>query len=261
MVLRRDHDRGRAADQPITGRRATADQLRALLAGAPPAFVAEALDNPALVPDHVVLLLRNRGATPGTLSKVARRPEWTRIYEIKRGLVAHPNTPAPISRMLVQHLYWRDLAALTGDALAHPVLRRRAEELLRIRLAELTVGERIALARIAPRGLVGGITELGDVRVVRSLLSNPRLAEPDVVRIAGSADTADAVLRALADHPRWGGRRSVLDALLGNPRTPVHAALRLVRRLPRQDLRRVRASSKIPRVVRLGAERRLGLTP
>lgn len=248
-------------DRAVAGRTASAAQLRALLAEAPPGFVVDALDNPDLVSDHVVLALRNRSAPAAAIRRIARRHDWLRAYEVKRALVAHPNAPPAVARTYVHHLYWRDLAEVAADLRLHPALRRRAEELLGVRLGELAVGERIALARRVVRGLVAPLAALGEPRVLAALLANPRLVEGDVAHMARGAETPGEVLREIAEHPRWGERLAVRRALLENPRTPVHAALRILDRLPRVDLRRVATHAAIPRVVRLGAARRLGLTP
>lgn len=260
--MERDGDDRRPEEAaPRGGRDDGARALALRLPDAPPPYLEAALDNPALVPDHVVALLRNRGATAAVLRRVARTPEWSRLYDVKRGLVSHPHTPTPVARTLVHHLYWRDLAEVAADLRLHPLLRRRAEELLRVRLSEMAQGERIALARRAVRGLIGSLCETGEPRVLRALLGNPRLVEGDAVRIARAAQTPGEVLRDLADDARWGVRLAVRLALLRNPRTPVHAGLRVLEKLSRQDLRRIHADPVVPEVVRLAAARRLGLTP
>jgi hypothetical protein len=50
-------------------------------------------------------------------------------------------------------------------------------------------------------------------------------------------------------------------ALLRNARTPVPVAFRLVGATPAPDLRRLVKDAKVPRIVRVGAERRLAGTP
>ena len=258
---RRDRARAAGSDSEVRGRTASARQLRALLADAPSGFLADALDNPKLVPDHVALLLRNRAASAQTLVKIARRTDWTRLYDVKRGLVTHPSTPPTVARLFVHHLFWRDLADAAADLRLHATVRRHAEDVLGVRLGQLTLGERVALARRAVRGLVSPLAEFGEPAVLCALLANPRLVEGNVVGIARSAETPGEVLDTLADDPHWGPRLAVRGALLRNPRTPIHAALRILDRLSHQDLRAVQSEPRIPRIVRLGAQRRLGLTP
>lgn len=239
------------------GASASVAELTARLATAPPSFLRGAVENPALDEGHLALLLRNRQASPDLLRDLARNRRWTRSYDVKRGLVLHPRTPAVVARTLLDHLYWRDLNAIAGDLKIHPTVRRRAEEILRVRLDELTVGERVALARRSSRGLIAALRERGEAAVLEALLGNPRLVEGDAVCIARAEGAPSEVLARVADHPVWGLRQAVRAALLRNPRTPVHASMRLLKNLPRQELRKVRRDPEVPRVVRVAAERSL----
>lgn len=239
------------------GARATDTVLTTHLAKAPPPFLEGALSNPDLQPSHLILLLRNRAAPAPLLSQLARKRQWTRLYEVKRGLVLHPNTPPTVARTLIQHLYWRDLSETAENLRLHPSVRRQAEELLKVRLAEMAIGERIALARRATRGVIASLAEDGEQKVLLALLENRKLVERDVVSVAGRESVPGDVLDALSRNPTWSVRPPVRMALLRNPRTPVHAAMRLLKGLPARELKRIRGDGKIPQIVRMGAERSL----
>jgi hypothetical protein len=240
------------------GRTASAEQLRRHLAGAPPAFLEGALQNPDLGQEELVFLLRNRQAPPRLLLAIGRDPRWTRSYEIKKHLVQHPRLPLSAARNLLPHLFWKDLAELSADPRLHPVARRQAERLISTRLEELSLGERVALARRASRGLIGPLIDTREGPVLRGLLGNTRLVEMEAVRMASCACRSADLFRYLAGHPKWSLRRSVRLALLRNPRTPVAVALRLVEKLSPRDLRELAKDVKVPRIVRVGADRRLG---
>jgi len=146
---------------------------------------------------------------------------------------------------------------VTLDVRAHPVVRRRAEQLVLARIDELSSGELVAVATRATRVLIARLLESGDARVLDRLISNSRAVEADALRIARSSRTPPTVLARLAAHHRWAGRMDVQRALLRNPRTPVQASLGLLGRLDRGVLRQVSRDAKVPRIVRIGAERRL----
>jgi hypothetical protein len=232
-------------------------ELRQRLRSAPVPYLVGALENPHIGAAELALLLRNRAATPELLTRVARTRGWTRHYEVKKGLVQHPKTPVVISRSLVHHLYWRDLAETAQDLRVHPSVRRHSEELLKVRLLELTLGERITLARVASPGVVELLREGGEARVLLALLGNTKLRELDAVRIASGEEVPGPVLGRLAEHPMWGRRRAVRVALVTNPRTPVSVALSLVRNFPRRDLRQLAKDGGAPKIVRVGAARHL----
>lgn len=239
-------------------RAAPVDELRRLLASAPLPYLEGAVDNPQMTPDEMSLLLRNRSASPALLTRLGRDRRWTRYYEVKRGLVHHPKTPFPVARTLVGHLYWRDLAETIEDARIHPALRRQAEEVLKERLKEMSLGEQISLARRATGGLIPELRASGEARVLRALLGNARLKEQDALAIAAGEAAPGEVLGSLAAHPKWGIQRAVRVALVSNARTPIPVALALVAKLPREDLQRLADDDSVPRIVRVGAVRHLG---
>ncbi len=239
------------------GRTVDGAELKRRIAHAPAAFLTGSLDNPALDESCLVLLLRNREVAPPLLERISRDPRWARLYEVRKGLVRHPRAPLQLARRLVHHLRWRDLAEVAAEAPVHPAVRRQAEELLKVRMAELALGERISLARIASRGLIQALRHSAEGPVLEALLGNSRLVELDAVTIARGEKAPAAVLRKLAAHPTWGRRHAVRLALVTNPRAPVAVALGVLRRLSRQDLRRLAKDSRVPKIVRVGADRRL----
>jgi hypothetical protein len=246
-----------APDPREAGRSDDPETLKLRLPGAPAPYLEGAAQNPALTEETMLLLLGNRAAPAAMLGRIARNWRWTRVYAVKLALIRNPRTPYAVARGFLGHLYWRDLLETSGDLHASPVLRRDAEKILRTRLPELSVGEKVTLARRASRGLVEGLLEGGEGTVLRALLGNPRLTEREVVRIAASPSSPADALAAVAGHHAWGIRRDVRLAVLANPRTPVAAALRLVETIPFEDLGRVAADGAIPRIVRVGAARRL----
>jgi len=242
---------------PRDARNAPLAVVRRHLASAPEAYLEAVVDNPVLTRDEMLILLRNRRAPVSLLERVARDPAWNRHREVKRGLVQHPNTPLIVARGLVPHLFWRDLAETAADVRINPIVRRTAEKYLEMRMDEMTLGERVTLARGASRAIVRCLLASSDGRVLRGLLSNPRLVEQNAARIASSPQAPPDVLAYLGGHPKWGCRRAVRIALTGNPRTPVASALRVLGSLDRRDLQRISRDAKVPTIVRIGAERRL----
>jgi hypothetical protein len=241
------------------GRTASRPELRRRLSTAPPAFLDGALGNPSLGLEELLLLLRNRRAPSAVLSRVGQNPVWLRKREVCRLLAQHPLLPLGVARDLLVRLGWKDLLEVAVSPRAHAFVRRQAERLLQVRMEELTAGERVSLARRAPRAVLGSLIHSDDSRVLCSMLGNPALGEPEAVRVAGTRRAGSEVLVALAGHPRWGVRQSVRSALLCNARTPVPVALRLVAELSSRELRRLIADPAVPKIVRVGAERRLAV--
>jgi hypothetical protein len=239
------------------GRGAPVEALRKLLLSAPSSFLEGAADNPAMTESEMILLLRNRQATPKVLLSIGRDRRWTRSQEVKKLLLLHPRLPLVAARNLLPHLFWRQLSEVARSPHVNPVIKRRAELSLKAKIDELSLGEKVALAREATTFVIGFLIEQSEAPVLRAMLGNGRLRELDAASIAADDSLPGDLLAFLAGHHRWGALRSVRLALLGNPRTPVAAALRLLGRLALRDLRRLAKDDNVPKIVSVGAERRL----
>jgi hypothetical protein len=239
------------------GRTAASEALRRALATAPLSYIEGALANPGLDPGHAVLALSNPAIVPLLIQRIGRNPSWIKTYKVKAAIVLHPKTPRAVAMNLVTFLWWRDLVRVTDQAKLSPVLRRSAERLLALRLQELALGEKIALARIASRGLIGALRAQAEPMVIRSLLQNPRLMEEDALAIANGVRTTGPVLRALADDPRFALRPAVRKAIARHPETPASVALHIVQNLSSRDLKELSRSPRVPGLVKVAAQRLL----
>jgi len=245
-------------DTPFeTGRSAPAKTLAAELATAPLAYLEGALENPALVPELLPIALKNRNVGAPFIQRIARNGSWLKVYEVKAALVLHAKTPRAIATNLVRFLWWRDLVRVADHAVLAPPLRRIAEMILAIRLQEMALGEKIALARIAPRGVVGVLRRDESPLVIRALLTNPRLTEEDALAIASAPGTPGPVLQALAQDARFASRPAVQKAVVQNRDTPAATALRIVQTLSTRALKELSQAPHVPQIVRVAALRLL----
>jgi hypothetical protein len=240
-----------------TGRADDREALRLRLPTAPTDYLEGALENPDLGEGELAVLLRNRSASPALLTRVGRNRAWMRSRDLKLALITHPKTPHVLARGYLPHLAWRRLAEVAADLRLSPVVRREAEKLVRVRLPELSQGERTTLARIASRGLLEILRDDADARVMRALASNPRATEADVDRMVARPDAPPEFLGWLASQSAWGQRRGVRLALVRHPRTPIAAALKAAGALSLHDLEGLCRDSGAPRLVRIAAERRV----
>lgn len=112
------------------------------------------------------------------------------------------------------------------------------------------VGMRISLARRPSPRLLDHLIYDPDVRVARTLLGNPRLTEPDVLKMASARRATARILEAIAQDTRWLNRYSVKLALVFNPNTPVRIAVGLLPFLLSQHLREVAEAAAVGPTIR-----------
>ncbi len=134
------------------------------------------------------------------------------------------------------------------------------ERPLRPRGRPLTLGERKSLARSARRDFLVPLLRDPHPDVVVLLLDNPRLIERDAVTIAAMRPAVPASLVHVAEHPRWSLRYRVKRALVFNPYTPAHVAVRLATTLRRADLLEIARDLQLPPVLRAHAAELLAAT-
>lgn len=238
-------------------RRARKAELRRRLSSAPEAWLRGVLDNPEVGPAELILLLRNHAAPIELLERIGAHPGWMAHHEVCRALARHARTPLALARNLLPLLYWKDWIDLAAQPSANPVVRRQAERMLLARLDDLSLGQRIALARRATRGLIHGFLKETDPRALEALLDNPRLVELDAVRLAENPVAGAYALDRIAEHPVWGRRRAVCLQLLRRAELAIQTSLRLAHRLEPRDLQVLVEDDRVPLVVRVGIERRL----
>ncbi|MCK9463707.1 MAG: hypothetical protein M0R80_29155 [Proteobacteria bacterium] len=117
----------------------------------------------------------------------------------------------------------------------------------------LTLGERRALALRPSRRTMDLAMRDPHPLVAARLLSNPKLTEADVVRIAARRPAAASVLRRIGLSAKWRARPRVAIALVENPCTPTAIALSLVPDLDRRLVEAIPDDARLDDRLRLAA--------
>jgi hypothetical protein len=126
---------------------------------------------------------------------------------------------------------------------------------------ELTVGERRSMARSPNRKVLEKLLRDPHPLVLRQLLSNPRLTEDDVVRLAARRPLHRAIVEVLAESPRWLRRPRVRLTLLLNPGTPAPVSMPLLAVCTRCELLDVVHGADAPLALRGSAQELLERSP
>jgi len=172
-------------------------------------------------------------------------------------LLAHPRCPRHFALDGVPRLGSRELVMLANRPQAPATIRRQAERKVVERLPQLTLGERRALARLAPGLVRTALLRDPDPRCIAALLENPKLTEGDVVRLVTVNESPECLALVLR-HPRWGTTSAVRNAVLRSARLPRATVLGLLATLSMPELARVADSSDVPGDVRRYAVALLG---
>lgn len=164
-------------------------------------------------------------------------------------LLRHPACPRPFAWDVLPHLGWSDLLSVAREPRGAPPIRRQAERKLIERMPHLAVGERVALARRAPRRVLGAMLKESEERCVQALLDNPCFTEEDAIRVVASNGKARCVVAVLR-HRRWGRQAAVVSAGLRSAAVPLGVALGLAASLPAGELERIVGAGEVSEIIR-----------
>jgi len=214
--------------------------------------VAEAADEQVLVAALV------RAMPVAFLEEVAKARPWSERPRVLARVVLNPHAPRALSLRLVGALYWRDLADVASTPRVPAAVRARAESLLRDGLADMRLGDRVTLGRVATPALLPALLADADRRVTESALVNPRLREEDLVTALRRDDVRPSLIESAVASPKWASNYAVRLALVLQPRTPLPLALHQISSLVSRDLRRVGQETSLRPLVRAAALEVLG---
>jgi hypothetical protein len=128
-------------------------------------------------------------------------------------LLLHPATPRNISIKFLQDMMIRDLAIIARTVTLHPVLRETAVNYLKLRLDNMRLGEKIALAKTSPVGFLQVLMADKDSRVFRAALSNYRLTEEELLQFLAPSSCSASKLDIVMSDEKWGRNPQVLRLL------------------------------------------------
>ena len=211
---------------------------------------APAPDSAVLNEDLALAQLEKRDLTPEAIQRINDDSAVMKSRKVRVAVASHPRAPRRIAMRLIRELYTFELMQFALTPAASADLRRMADELLVSRLASITLGERIALARRSSELVAGALLVDKQPRVWQTALENPRLTEVSVVKALQKTTATPAFVEAVCRHAKWSVRGEIRIALLRNAHTPLARALEFARRLPPAQLRDILHASRLSEKVK-----------
>jgi hypothetical protein len=220
---------------------ATGDELATLLHHHDADVLLALMDNPFVDETHLCVLLDRKDLPAEVLEEVARRKALLKNYRVKRSLAFHPHTPRLVSLRLVRDLYPMDLAQLALLPGARAELKRLAEDQLIARLAQLPLGQKIALARRGPARVAGALLGEGHPQVLSVVLDNAHLTEAQILKVLSREKLHADVVYSIIHHRKWSFTYNIRLALVRHPASTLSSVLAFLPELTVSDLRELAA--------------------
>ena len=208
------------------------------------------LEAAVLTADLALACMSDRDLSSEVLEQISKNTAAMKSRKVRLALAAHPRAPRRIALRLIRELYTFDLMQFSLLPVVAADLKRVADELLVGRLASISLGERISLARRSSGRVAAALLLDREMRVWQTALENPRVTESSVVKALLSPTALPAFVKALCHHSKWSVRPEIRMALLRNEYTALARALEFARRLPPAQLRDVLHSSRLPEKIK-----------
>lgn len=150
----------------------------------------------------------------------------------------------------------RDKQSILDIAEAQPTTERDRTNLY-VRIQQMSVAERVNLARLGNKEVRGLLIREPTRSVQVAVLNNPRITEAEIERFASSRTIDDEVIRLILNNREWMKTYAIKVALVKNPRTPVKASMRLISHIRDRDLRDIMRSKNVPHALVVAAQKML----
>ena len=194
-------------------------------------------------------------ACPARLVEQLSGCRWVmRLGRVLPLVVRHPACPRPFALEAMMSMGWRDLLGVARDPRAAPPVRRQAEVKLAERLAQLTSGERTAVARQATRSVLGHMLDTTDPLCVRAMLDNPQFTETEALRLLAGNRNPDCLVEVVRHHD-WGQRPTVVRTAVRCRRMPLGVVLGMLATLTVTELQQIAEAPETAVDVRQAAAR------
>jgi hypothetical protein len=210
----------------------------------------DAVAGTPLTSDLALAVIKNRDLSCEVVEQISRNSAVMKSRKVRLALAAHPRAPRRIALRVIRELYTFDLLQFSLLPAVAADLKRVAEELLVGRLASVTLGERISLARRCSARVAAALLLDRESRVWQTALENPRLREAGIVKALLRLSVLPALVKALCHHSKWSGRDEIRTALLRSEYTSLACALEFAHRLPAVKLRDVLHGSRLPEKIK-----------
>jgi hypothetical protein len=223
---------------------ADADLERLVHDSAPEILTAVAAD--ARLTEDLALALLNRNDLPREgLEALSKNGQLARLRKVRMGIVVHPRTPRHVSVPTIRHLYTFDLMQVALLPSVPPDVKRAAEEVLISKLASISSGERVTLARRSSGRVAGALLLDKEERILQAALANPQMTEVSIVKALKAGLSTELLAPAVARHQKWSYRNDVKAALLANKDTPSGRLIHLAAELPINLIKDVLRSGRL----------------
>jgi hypothetical protein len=198
-----------------------------------------------LTEDLALALLNHRDLPREALEALSKNGPLMRQRKVRMAIVVHPRTPRHVSVPTIRHLHTFELMQVALLPSVQPDVKRVAEEVLISKMASISSGERITLARRSSGRVAAALLLDKEEPIMQAALTNPQMTEVSIVKVLKAERGTELLAPAASRHQKWSYRNDVKAALLGNKNTPSGRLIHLAAELPVNLIKDVLRSGRL----------------
>ncbi|MBL8151321.1 MAG: hypothetical protein JNN15_15470 [Blastocatellia bacterium] len=222
----------------ISARQASQQERKELLFDHAEEVINALLDNSSLTEEELYILAQRKDLSNELFRRLSNDGRVLSSPKVRRALIFNPKTPASISLKFLNQLFTFDLVALLLVVGIAGEVKTAAEEMLFRKLGQLSVGEKLTLAkRTNSDRILTQLLEDSSREVVSSVLINPFLREGTVCTAIRKGTVKQHTVELIAINQKWSCRHDVRYALLRTRHITLGLAINFLQSLTQNDLR------------------------
>jgi len=125
------------------------------------------------------------------------------------------------------------------------------------RIAQMGFTQRLRAAVKGTREMRSILIRDPNKMIAASVLSSPKVSEPEIESFARMANVSEDVLRIIGSNRAWMKNYGIVVGLTKNPKTPIGMSLNLISRLNDRDLTMLSVDRNVPEPLRVAARKRV----
>ncbi|MBL8195843.1 MAG: hypothetical protein JNM06_18770 [Blastocatellia bacterium] len=233
-----DHDLLDLYRRVIKARQADIEERKALLFDKAEEVLNALLDNENLSEQELEILIDRKDLSVEIIHRLGGDNRILSSYGLKKSLLLNPKTPASISLKYIGQLFTFDVVSIMLVPFVPPEVKVAGEEQLCRKLTQLSLGEKLTLAkRTNGERLLTLLLDDGSKEVVSSVLMNPFLKERIICTAIRKATVKPHLIELLATNGKWSCRYDIRYALLRTRHLTLGLALNFLQGMIAKDLR------------------------
>ena len=193
----------------------------------------------------VYFLRRHRAISKDAVREIYNDLDLRRRKRVWMAMVGCRATPASISMNLANRMRVVDILKVIRQPHLTGGIIMKMEAKIRDVYPGMSLGEKITLARAAPRALIKLLRTVSEQRVMAVVVKNPYFTYDDALFLASFPRSEGEALYALAESDRWLHFKPIRLALIRHPNTPNAVIRPLLKDISAHDAKQLLADPQL----------------